>query len=116
MLIFKILNLVLSLPLFGFFIHPLYIMALQENLLPTYFEKILGALKAEHTVKRITFVRPTANPGETLYVSVPKLNENDVIVPESLALLFDIDLSGTGSHTNNFLIQSVSRALVDKLF
>ena len=47
-----------------------------------------------YTIKRITFDSSEASPGETLYVSVPKLNENEVLVPGSLALLFDIDLSG----------------------
>ena len=55
-----------------------------------------------------------AKPGETLYVCVPKMNEHDVIVPGSLFLVFDINLSG--GHENNFLVQNVSRALVDKLF
>ena len=63
-------------------------------------------MKAERTVKRITYDRFT-------YVSAPKLNEHEVIVPGSLALLFDIDL--TGGHANSFLVQNVSRALVDKL-
>ena len=44
---------------------------------------------------------------------MPKLNEHEVIVPGSLALLFDIDLSG--GHSNNFLVQNVSWALVEKL-
>ena len=85
----------------------------QENLRPTRSEKTLGALKAESAVKRITFKSTEANPLETLYVSVPKLNENEVIVPGSLALRFNIDLSG--GHANNFLVDNVGRALVDKL-
>ena len=85
----------------------------QENLRPTRSEKTLGALRAERAVKRITFERTEANPQETLYVSVPKLNENEVIVPGSLALRFNIDLSG--GHANNFLVDNVGRALVDKL-
>ena len=85
----------------------------QENLRPTRSEKTLGALKAERGVKRITFERTEANPQETLYVSVPKLNENEVIVPGSLALRFNIDLSG--GHANNFLVYNVGRALVEKL-
>ena len=85
----------------------------QENLRPTRSEKTLGALKAERAVKRITFERTEANPQETLYVSVPKLNENEVIVPGSLALRFNIDLSG--GHANNFLVDNVGRALVEKL-
>ena len=85
----------------------------QENLRPTRSEKTLGALRAERAVKRITFDRTEANPGETLYVSVPKLNENEVLVPGSLALRFNIDLSG--GHANNYLVDNVGRALVEKL-
>ena len=88
-------------------------MAVQANLFPSHSVKSLGAMKAERTVKRITFERTKANPGHTLYVSVPKLSEDEVIVPGSLALLFNIDL--TGAHANNYLVQNVSRALVDRI-
>ena len=60
-------------------------MDVQANLLPSHFVKTLGAMKAERTVKRITFNPTEANPGNDLYVSVPKLNEDEVIVPGSLA-------------------------------
>ena len=86
---------------------------MQENLLPTHSKKILKALKAIRAVKRITFNPSSANPGDTIIVRVPKLNENKVLVPNTLALVFDINLSG--GHANNFLVQNVSRALVDKL-
>ena len=56
-----------------------------ENLLPTHTEKTLRAMKAPRAVKRITFDRNEARTGETLYVSVPKLHENEVLVPGSLA-------------------------------
>ena len=91
-----------------------YTMAVPPSLLPSHSEKVLGAMKAERTVKRITFNPTSANPGETLYVSVPKLANNEVIVPGSLALVFDINLKVTGAHANNYLVQNVSRALVDK--
>ena len=84
-----------------------------ENLRPTYSEKTVHAMKAERAVKRITFNPSEANPSNTLYVYVPKLNENEVLVPGSLALVFDIDLSG--GHANNFLVQNITRALVDRL-
>ena len=77
------------------------------NLLPSHNEKTLNAIKVPRAVKRITFNPSKASPGETLYVHVPKLNQNEVIVPNSLALIFDIDLSG--GHANNFLVQNVSR-------
>ena len=90
-------------------------MAVPPSLLPSHSEKVLGAMKAERTVKRITFNSTSATPGETLYVSVPKLEENEVIVAGSLALVFNINLKLTGAHANNYLVQNVSRALVDKL-
>ena len=88
-------------------------MAVQPNLLPSHSEKTLGAMKAERTVKRITFNPSEAHPGETLYVSVPKLSGHEVIVSGSLALVFNIVL--TGGHADNYLVQNVSRALVDRL-
>ena len=88
-------------------------MSVPDNLLPTHSEKTLKAMKAPRSVKRITFNPSEANPGETLYVHVPKLNKNEVLVPGSLALRFDIDLSG--GHADNFLVQNVSRALVSQM-
>ena len=88
-------------------------MSFPKELGAKHSKKKLGALKAPRAVKRITFNPSQADEGKTLYVYVPKLNQNEVIVPNSLALVFDIDL--TGGHVNNFLVQNVSRALVDKL-
>ena len=87
---------------------------MQANLLPSHSVKTLGAMKAERTVKRITFNPTEANPGNTLYVSVPKLHAEEVIVPGTLSLLFDLDLKITGGHANNYLVQNVSRALIDR--
>ena len=94
--------------------HNIYTMAVPPSLLPSHSEKVIGAMKAERTVKRITFNPTEANPGENLYVHVPKLAENEVIVAGSLALVFNINLKVTGAHANNYLVQNVSRALVDK--
>ena len=89
-------------------------MAVPPSLLPSHSEKTLGAMKAKRTVKRITFNPSEANPRKTLYVRVPKLTENEVIVAGSLALVFNINLKVTGAHANNYLVQNVSQALVDK--
>ena len=88
-------------------------MAVQAKFHPDHYEKELGALNAERIVKRITFDKSEAKPGETLYVYVPQLLENEVILPGSLALRFNIDLSG--GYANNFLVQNVTRGLIDKL-
>ena len=89
-------------------------MAVPPSLLPSHSEKVLGAMKAERTVKLFTFEPTIAHSGETLYVHVPKLANNEVLVPGSLALVFDINLKVPGAHTNNYLVQNVSRALVDR--
>lgn len=94
------------------FCHVLYYRRKPSRKPPTYNEKSLDAKKAELTVKRITFERSEAKPSDMVYVSVPKLNKNEVIVPGSLALFFKIDL--TGGHANNFLVHNVSWALMDK--
>ena len=61
-------------------------MSVPDNLLPTHSEKTLKAMKAFRAVKRITFKPSEANPGKTLYAHVPKLSENEVLMPNSLAL------------------------------
>ena len=70
-------------------------------------------MQAERTVTRIAFNPSTANGGDILYVAVPKLAQDVVMVPGVLALVFGIDL--TGGHANNYLVQNVSRALVSRL-
>ena len=87
--------------------------AVAYDLLPTRNTKTMNSMKAPYVVKRITFCCTEANPGDMLEVHVPKLNENEVLVPGSLALHFEIDLSG--GHANNFLVQNESQALVSKL-
>ena len=81
------------------------------DLKPSNNEKITNSMKATYAVKRITFNPSEANLGERLEVRVPKLNKKEVLVPGSLALCFDIDLSG--GHANN-LVQNISRALVSQ--
>ena len=86
--------------------------SVSNDLSPRRSAKTLRAMKAPYSVKRITFNPSEANPGERLEVRVPKLNENEVKVPGSLALRFDIDLSG--GYANNYLVQNVSPALVSQ--
>ena len=88
-------------------------MSVEPHLLPTHSEAIFNAMQAERSVTRIAFNPSTANPGAFLYVTVPKLAQDVVMVPGSLALVFDIDL--TGGHANNYLVQNISRALVSRL-
>ena len=57
-------------------------------------------------------IRIRRHPGETLFIPVPKLSDEVVLVPGSLAVIFDLTVSG---HANNFLVNNVSRALVNRL-
>ena len=68
-------------------------------------------LKANSTLNRITLNPSNANPGETLYIEIPKLSEDMVIVPGSLFLLFDLTISG---HENNTVVNNISRNLVKR--
>ena len=87
-------------------------MTTSEIINPNFEEKITNALKADRTVHRVTFNPNKASPRETLFIPVPKLSDEVVLVPGSLALIFDLTVSG---HANNFLVNNVSRALVNRL-
>ena len=71
------------------------------------------ALKAERTLHRVTFNPSSANPGETLYVHLPKLSDNRVYVPGSVGLTFNLAL--TMGHANNTLVNNISRNLVSRM-
>ena len=87
-------------------------MATSEIINPNFEEKITNALKADRTVHRVTFNPNKASPGETVFITVSKLNDEVVLVLGSLAVIFDLTASG---HANNFLVNNVARALVDRL-
>ena len=86
-------------------------MTTSEIINPNFEEKITN-LKADHTVHRVTFNPNKALPGKTLFIPVPKLSDEVVLVPGSLAVIFDLTVSG---QANNFLVNNVSRALVNRL-
>ena len=72
--------------------------AISEKIDPNRMPKHPFGLKAESTLQRITFTPSSANPGETLYVNIPKLSGNNVLVPGSVRLAFNLVVSG---HANN---------------
>ena len=79
---------------------------LLENLNPNISKRKYFGLKAESTLHRITLNPSSANPGETLYLYIPKLSENKVIVPRSVSLRFDLILEG---HANNTVVNNVRK-------
>ena len=80
-----------------------------EKIDPNRMPKHPFGLKAESTLQRITFTPSSANPGETLYVNIPKLSGNNVLVPGSVKLAFNLVVSG---HVNNTLVNNIGRNLV----
>ena len=83
--------------------------SISEKIDPNRMPKQPFGLKAESTLQRITFTPSSANPGETLYVSIPKLSENNVYVPGSVKLSFNLVVSG---HVNNTVVNNIGRNLV----
>ena len=87
-------------------------MEVSERIGPSFEKKMSNALKADRVIHRVTFNPNSASPGEVLRVPVPKLDNGVVLVPGSLALVFNLEVAG---HANNFLVNNVARALVDRL-
>ena len=65
-----------------------------EKINPNRIPRVPLGLKAESTLNRITLNPSSANPGETLYINIPKLSENLVIVPGSVYLVFKLTVEG----------------------
>ena len=84
---------------------------ISEYLNPSRFPRMAFGLKANSTLNRITLTPSNANPGETLYIEIPKLTENMVIVPRSVFLVFNLTISG---HENNTVVNNISRSLVKR--
>ena len=83
-----------------------------EKINPNHEKKRSNALKANKMVHRVTFNPNKALPGETLHISVPKLDDGVVLDPESLALVINLSVTG---QANNYVVYNLSRALVDRL-
>ena len=82
---------------------------ISERIDPNRMPKQPFGLKADSTLHRTTFTPSSANPGEILYVNIPKLSGNNVIVPNSVRLAFNIEVGG---HADNTLVNNLGRNLV----
>ena len=86
-------------------------MTVPANLRLTHYEKIFQAMKAERTVKRITFDRNEAKPD-----SVRRCAQAEWTCGNCARLAIPgFWQRSYRDHVNNFLVQNVCRALVDKL-
>ena len=73
------------------------------------------SLKADRTLHRVTFNPSSASHGETLYINVPKLSANTVLVPESFGLLATLKIDivdSTKTDANRCVINNLARNLV----
>ena len=86
--------------------------AVSEVLNPNRDPREAFDLKAEATLNRIILSPSSVNPGETLHVNIPKFAEGVVIVPGSVAILFNLIVAG---HANNTVVNNAGRNLVTNL-
>ena len=85
---------------------------ISEKINPNRIPRDPLGLKAESILNRVTLNPSSANPEETLYINIPKLSENLVIVPGSVYLVFNLTVDG---HEDNTLVNNVSSNLVTRL-
>ena len=57
-------------------------------------KKTSTGLKADRKIHRATFNQNKGSPGETLHISVPKLDDIVVLVSRSLPLVFNLMVTG----------------------
>ena len=63
----------------------------------------------------LTFNPNSAKPGEEIYVNIPKLKGDSVLVPDSMALVFDFKNSNTKSWFRNNLGKLLQKRLEIRL-
>ena len=85
--------------------------SISEVLNPNRYPREDFGLKADSKLNRVTMNPSSVNPGETLYVDNPKLAEGLLIVPSSVAILFNLNVTG---HANNTLVNNFGRNMVAK--
>ena len=90
-------------------------MSVPETYNPNRIPKTQRGLKAERVVHRVTFNPSSANPGEVLQVTIPKLSENLLVVPNTVVLRFDMIVNQGTTTGNNRVINNIGRNLINKM-
>ena len=85
-----------------------------KKLNPKRMPRVPRALKGERKEIVITHTPSTVLPGQELIVKFPSLGVNDVIVPGSVRLAFNLELDG-GSDVNRTIYNNLSRNLISKI-
>jgi len=89
-------------------------MATGQYLNPERLNKTPLGIKATKQHHVITHNPSSANPGEDLYVRLPKLTTNTFYVPGSVCLTADVEISGE-SGNDNHLVQNFARNVIKKM-
>ena len=88
-------------------------MEIEDKLNPQRYYRKGFALKGSHQHIIKTNNRSTIGPGELLTVRFPDLKENQVIIPSTTKLTFNITLVGTDA--NRTLVENLGRNIMRKL-
>ena len=68
--------------------------ASERELVSGFRRNKMALVKGDRTVYVTTFNPSAADPGQEIYVDIPKLKETSCLVPGSLHLLFDFEVTG----------------------
>ena len=83
-----------------------------KNTNPNFeIKKTSNTLKADHAIHRVTF-NPTGHLQLKSLESQFQSVKTEILVPGPFSLIFDSAVSG---HANSYIVNNVSRALVDRL-
>ena len=81
----------------------------ETELIPGFRRSYMVMVKGERTRHVVTMNPNKANPGEELYIDIPKMKIDSCLVPGSLNLLFTFKVSNTKSWFLNPLAHRAKR-------
>ena len=82
-----------------------------ERIMPDFTRFKMSEIKGQRTENTITFNPDRAEPGEEVYVTIPKLNANACIVPNTLYLTAEFK----NKNTKSWFLNNVGKLLVEGL-
>ena len=85
------------------------------ELMPNFRRMNRTEITGDRTRHVLTFDPNSAKPGEEIYVNIPKLKADSVLVPDSMALVFDFKNSNTKSWFMNNLGKLLQKRLEIRL-
>ncbi len=75
-------------------------------------ERIPQGIKAERTHYSVTYNPSTLQSGNMLLVKIPTLAQDKLIVPGSIKLVFNINITGD---TNSWFVNNLSANLIERM-